>query len=136
MVFACLAIFWWRAIARLICGHFRKFHIFHHEVHSSDADEYAIITLEDIRNLVSAEALVAVSINMQNDTSYTLVFYCSGSLNRVKMLVIGTSVNVKYAAQCFDFMLKTKLVYSIQTLFECGVNMAIAFFNMRFSSSN
>ena len=87
-------------------------------------------------NLVSAETLIIFSINIQDDTSDMLVFYYSGGLNRAEMLVIGTPVNIKYAALCFDFMLKTKFMYSIQTLFECGVNMAIAFFNMRFSSSN
>ncbi len=33
-------------------------------------------------------------------------------------------------------MLETELMYGIQSLFECGVKMAIAFFRMRFSSSN
>ena len=52
------------------------------------------------------------------------------------MLVVGTAVHIKYAAKSLYTMLKSKFVNGIQSLFECGVNMAIAFFNMRFSSSS
>ena len=52
------------------------------------------------------------------------------------MLVVGAAVYVKHAAESLYTVLKPELVNSIQSLFECGVNMAIAFFNMRFSSSS
>lgn len=52
------------------------------------------------------------------------------------MLVIHAAVDIKYTAQSFQIMLETQLVDGIQSLSECGVNMAIAFFKMRFSSSS
>ncbi len=52
------------------------------------------------------------------------------------MFVVGTPVDVKDTAESFDVMLETQLMYGGQSLFECGVKMAIAFFKMRFSSSN
>ena len=54
----------------------------------------------------------------------------------VKMLVIGAAIDAKDTAEDLDMMLKPKCMNSIQSLFECGVNMAIAFFNIRFSSSS
>ena len=54
----------------------------------------------------------------------------------VKMLVIGTAVDAKDTAEDIDVMLKPQGMNSIQSLFECGVKMAIAFFNMRSSSSS
>ena len=53
----------------------------------------------------------------------------------MKMLVISTAVDAKDTAEDLDVMLKPQCVDSIQSLFKCGVNMAIAFFNMRFSST-
>jgi len=52
------------------------------------------------------------------------------------MLVICAAIDIKYTAQGFQIMLETQLVDGIQSLSECGVNMAIAFFKMRFSSSS
>ena len=54
----------------------------------------------------------------------------------MKMLVIGTAVDAKDAAEDIDVMFKPQGMNSIQSLFECGVKMAIAFFSMRFSSSS
>lgn len=54
----------------------------------------------------------------------------------MKMLVIGAAVDAKDVAEDIDVMLKPQGMNSIQSLFECGVNMAIAFFRMRFPSSN
>ena len=53
----------------------------------------------------------------------------------VKMLVISAAADAKDTAEDLDVMLKAKRVDSIQSLFECGVNMAIAFFKIKFSSS-
>ena len=54
----------------------------------------------------------------------------------MKMLVIIAAIDAKNTAEDLDVMLKPQCVDGIQPLFECGVNMAIAFFNMRFSSSS
>ena len=51
------------------------------------------------------------------------------------MLVIGAAVDAKDTAEDIDVMLKPQGMNSIQSLFECGVTMAIAFFNIKFSSS-
>ena len=52
------------------------------------------------------------------------------------VFVIGTSVYFKYTTKGIYAMLEAKYVNSIQSFFECGVNMAIAFFKIRFSSSS
>lgn len=54
----------------------------------------------------------------------------------MKMLVISTAVDAKDTAEDLDVMLKPQCVDSIQSLFKCGVNMAIAFFSIWFSSSS
>lgn len=51
------------------------------------------------------------------------------------MLAIGTAVDAKDAAEDIDVMLKPQGMNSIQPLLERGVNIAIAFFNIKFSSS-
>ncbi len=53
----------------------------------------------------------------------------------MKMLVIGAAVDAKDTAEDIDVMLKPQGMNRIQSLFECGVNMAIAFFSIKFSSS-
>ena len=53
----------------------------------------------------------------------------------MKMLVIGAAADGKDTAEDIDVVLKPQEMDGIQPLFECAVNMAIAFFNMRFSSS-
>ena len=52
------------------------------------------------------------------------------------MLVVSTPVDIQDTAESFDTMLKTQFMNGVQSLFECGVNMAIAFFRIRFSSSS
>ncbi len=52
------------------------------------------------------------------------------------MFVVGAPVDVQHPAEGFDVMQETQVMYGGQSLFECGVKMAIAFFKMRFSSSN
>ncbi len=53
----------------------------------------------------------------------------------MKMLVIIAAIDAKNTAEDLDVMLKPQCVDGIQPLFECGVNMAIAFFKIKFSSS-
>ena len=52
------------------------------------------------------------------------------------MLIVRASIDTQHPAQGFNGVLEAKNVDSVQSLFECGVNMAIAFFKMRFSSSS
>ena len=52
------------------------------------------------------------------------------------MFVVSTSVNLKDTAESLNVMLETQFMRGSQSLAECGVKMAIAFFKMRFSSSS
>ena len=52
------------------------------------------------------------------------------------MLVVGATVDFKYPAEDGDGMLAGQGVDDFQSLSECGVKIAIAFFRMRFSSSS
>lgn len=52
------------------------------------------------------------------------------------MLVVGATVDFKYPAEDGDGMLAGQGVDGFQSLSECGVKIAIAFFRMRFSSSS
>lgn len=75
-------------------------------------------------------------MDTENQGSDHLGLLGVGSGFRRKMFVIRTPVYSKDPAQSLDVMLRPELVDSIQSLFECGVNMAITFFRMRFSSSS
>ena len=52
------------------------------------------------------------------------------------MLVVGATVDFKDPAEDGDGMLAGQGVDGFQSLSECGVKIAIAFFRMRFSSSS
>ncbi len=54
----------------------------------------------------------------------------------MEMFVVRATVNAEYLAKKIEPVLKAKLVNGGQSLFECGVKIAIAFFNIRFSSSS
>lgn len=73
---------------------------------------------------------------MQDQFPYLLVLRCPLSRNRAEVLVVGAPVDLKDAAESLDIMLETQFMYGVQSLTECGVNMAIAFFKIRFSSSS
>lgn len=53
-----------------------------------------------------------------------------------KVLVVCASVDPQHTAERFDLMLIPEQMYGVQSFPECGVKMAIAFFRIRFSSSN
>ena len=77
-----------------------------------------------------------VCVNMQNKPANLLVLRCSLRRNRAKVLVVSASVDLKDTAEGLDTVLETQLMNGVQSLAECGVNMAIAFFKIRFSSSS
>ena len=116
--------------------HFGQIHFPHQTVHSSDTDAYAIITLKNISCLVSAEPFVVISIYMKDKLTYLLILRCPRRRGGMEMLVVSTPVDIQDTAESFDTMLKTQFMNGVQSLFECGVNMAIAFFRIRFSSSS
>lgn len=134
MAYAVIRIF--STLKRLAGGHFGKFHAAHQPVHSANADADAIIAPEDVRNLVCPKTFVIVRIDLKNDSLNVLVLLNSGGKILAEMLVISAPVYIEYTAKRFNVMLKPQLMNCIQPFSECGVKMAIAFFNIRFSSSS
>ena len=53
-----------------------------------------------------------------------------------QVLVVGAAVDLQNPAEDGDGMLAGQGVNGLQSLSECGVKIAIAFFKMRFSSSS
>ena len=51
-------------------------------------------------------------------------------------LIVSTFVDPQYSAEDRDTVLSGKRFDGSQPLSECGVNIAMAFFSMRFSSSS
>ena len=54
----------------------------------------------------------------------------------VQVLVIGAAIDIQHPTEDGDGMLAGESVDGVQSLSECGVKIAIAFFKMRFSSSS
>lgn len=113
-----------------------QLHGFHQAVHSADTDMDAIITGKNMSDFVSADPLAVVRVDAEDEPPDLLVLDSSCSRSRMKMFVVGAAVYVQDTAQGFDGVLTTEPVDRIQSLLECGVNMAIAFFKIRFSSSS
>ena len=94
----------------LFSGHGRQSHRVHPAVHSSDTDTDAIVTLQDVGNLVSSDALNVVSIDLKDGLSDTLVLLDSGSGLRVEVLVISAVVYVKHPAGRLNAVLEAELM--------------------------
>ena len=60
-----------------------------------DTDADAIITLQNVSGFVSAEPFVIVSVDMQDEFPYLLVFRCSLCRGRAEVLVVSASVDAK-----------------------------------------
>ena len=80
---------------RLYGRHLGKLHGVHQSVHSSDTDVYAIITSEDICDLVCADGLVVVRIDLKDDTLDISILLSSGRRFRMEMLVVCAAVDFK-----------------------------------------
>ena len=83
---------------RLFGRHTWKLKSSHQAVHSSDTDVYAIVTLKDVGDLVSAKALVIIGVDLENSLSNVLILLSSVSRFRIEMFVIGASVYTKDSA--------------------------------------
>lgn len=109
----------------------------HQAVHSTYTDINAIVTAKKVLNFVGAEPHVVFGTNLQDVGFDGLVL---GNTRRdsfgMEMFVVRATVNAEYLAKKIEPVLKAKLVNGGQSLFECGVKIAIAFFKMRFSSSS
>lgn len=109
----------------------------HQTVHSTYTDVNAIVTAEKVLNFVSAEPHIVFGTDLQYVGLNGLVF---GNARRngfgAETFVVRATINAKYLTEKIEPMLKTKLMNGGQSLPECGVKIAIAFFKMRFSSSS
>lgn len=98
------------AITRLAGGDLGEIHRSHQPVHSTYADVNAIVTLENVSDLVGADSLVVISIDLKDDPLDILILLDAGSRNLAEMLVVSAPVNLQDAAQGLDRMLETQLV--------------------------
>ena len=85
-------------------------HGVHQAVHSSNADADAIITLEDVGNLVSSYAFIAVGIDLKDGMPDALVLLDTGSRLGVEVLVISAAVYVKHPAERLDAASEAELM--------------------------
>ena len=123
------------AVICLVLQLFNRPTVSYTHLHSAGADGYAIFNRKPLPDFIRAEPFAGFGVQFQNCRTDFLVFQRTRSRSMMKMLVIGTAVDTKDAAEDIDVMFKPQGMNSIQSLFECGVNMAIAFFNIKFSSS-
>jgi hypothetical protein len=72
------------------------------------ADVYAIITLKTGADFPSAQALVAVSVNLQDTLAYLNIFPLPAGWNGADILVISAAVDVQNPAKDGDGMLARK----------------------------
>lgn len=112
-VIAAFAVVYMLVSVRFIRGHLGKFHRVHQAVHSSDTDLNAIITFENIGDLISSKTFVIVRVDLKNHPLNILVFLNSGSRFGIKMLIVGAAVYVQDSAQGFDSMLKSEFMNSV-----------------------
>lgn len=69
-------------------------HRAHQAVHSSDTDADAIVTLEDMVDLIGAKAFVIISINRKDKPPNILIERNTGSRRRIKMFVVSASIDI------------------------------------------
>ena len=79
----------------------RKLQSFHQAVHSSDADDNAIVTLKYIGDFIDAKPFVITSVNLQNKSCDFLVFFGAISWLCGEVFTIRASVNTKNFAKKF-----------------------------------
>ena len=101
------------AVMRFVRGHGGQLHGAHQAVHSTDADVNAIVTLKDVCDLISSDTFVAVSVDLQDCLLDALVFFDPGSRLGIEVLIVSASIHVQDAAERFDAVLKTELMYSV-----------------------
>ena len=85
---------------------------------------------------MNAQALVGFGIEVKDTRTNGFVLCLSLRRRMSKPFVVSASVDSQYSAEGRDTVLSGKRFYGGQSLSECGVNIAMAFFNMRFSSSS
>ena len=66
-----------------------------------------------MRHFISTDAVVVVGIDMKNEATNVLILLDSWRRRRIKVLIVGTAVDVKDPAQGFDVMLEAQLMDGI-----------------------
>ena len=89
-------------------AHFRKIHLFHQPVHSTFADEYAILLRKTELHFPRTKAFIRFCINLQNLLLKQLIFPLPWRRLTVNVLVVGAPVHVKDSAEDGDAMLFRK----------------------------
>ena len=123
--------FWW-----LNGAHFGQPHLFHQPVHPTFADGNAMLPRKTESHLFDAQPFVGFSVKFQNPLPNLLILLLPAGGLTPQVLVVGAAVDPKHPAEDGDRMLARQGLNGLQSLSECGVKIAIAFFRMRFSSSS
>lgn len=116
--------------------HFGQLHLFHQPVHPTFADGNAMLPRKTELYLLYAQPFVGLGVDLQDPLPDFHVFLLPACGLMPQVLVVGTAVDPQHPAEDGDGMLAGQGINSIQSLPECGVKIAIAFFKMRFSSSS
>lgn len=66
-----------------------------------------------MRHFISTDAVVIVGIDMKNEATNVLILLDSWRRRRIKVLIVGTAVDVKDPAYGFDVMLEAQLMDGI-----------------------
>ena len=130
ILFVCCCCRW------LNSAHFGQPHLFHQPVHPTFADGNAMLPRKTESHLFDAQPFVGFSINFQNPLPNLHILLMPVGGLMPQMLVVGAAVDPKHPTQDGDGVLAGQGLNGIQSLSECGVKIAIAFFRMRFSSSS
>ena len=120
----------------LYSAHFRQIHGFHQTVHSAAADVNAIFPRKTFGHFLRTQSLVAFDVKCKDFCSKRSVFNSSVRIFAVAELVISAPIDLQNPTKCCNSVFMAKRMDGNQSLPECGVNIAMAFFRMRFSSSS
>ena len=130
LLFAC------RCFRRLHGAHFGQLHLFHQPVHPTFADGNAILPRKTEGHLPDAQPFVGTGIKRQDPLANLQILLLPAGGLMPQVLVVGAAVDLEHPAEDGDGVLAGQGVNGVQSLSECGVKIAIAFFKMRFSSSS
>lgn len=129
-------LFAYRRFWGLKGAHFWQLHLFHQPVHPTFADDNAMLPRKTEGHLLRPQPFVGPGVNLQYPLPNLHILLLPAGGLTPQVLVVGAAVDTKHPAEDGDGMLTGQGVDGVQSLSECGVKIAIAFFRMRFSSSS
>ena len=125
-----------RCFGRLNGAHFGQPHLFHQPVHPTFADGNAMLPRKTEGHLLYTQPFVRSGVDLQDPLSDLHVLLLPAGGLTPQMLVVAAAVDLEHPAEDGDGMLAGQGIDGAQSLSECGVKIASAFFRIRFSSSN